>query len=145
MDGKRNPYVDATYSREQYGRDRELIARGMNPYDSENNFGAGDVGVDGDLEEDIMIDNFLEEEVVGAAVGSRARKRESSVGYNIDGYDDARGILDDFSWNKTYLRSLVARVTGNSDYADRLDYSGLRKEGHKIKGIARKIVGKGES
>jgi len=131
MGRKRNPCIDVTYSGEQYEKDRELIARGINPYDNENNFGVEDSDIDEG------------EKVVSVVVESRTRKRERSVGYNINGHDDARGILDYFSWNERYLRSLVARVTGDSDYADRLDYKGLRRESYKILGVARKIVRRG--
>ncbi len=64
----------------------------------------------------------------------------TKVHYRIRGYGRAQEILDGFSTNERYLRSLVANVTGDGDYADGLDYSGLISEGRKIRGIAKRIL-----
>jgi len=62
------------------------------------------------------------------------------VKYNIASYRDAEFILEKFTFNEGYLRNLVFYVTNDGVFADGLDYKGLKKEGHKIKGIAEKIL-----
>ena len=62
------------------------------------------------------------------------------IDYRINSYDRAEEIVDNFSINQNYLRSLIARITDNGEYADGLDYRGLLREGRKIKGIAEKIL-----
>ena len=62
----------------------------------------------------------------------------AEINFHIRSYERARQIIRSFSTNEIYLRTLVVKVTGNSEYADSLDYSGLLREGKKIRGIARK-------
>ncbi len=50
----------------------------------------------------------------------------------------AREILDDFSKDSRYLRSLVGSLV-NGEYADSLDYRKLLWEGYRIKAICKKI------
>lgn len=65
---------------------------------------------------------------------------KDKITYRIEGYGRAAGILDNFSREERYLRSLIASVTGDRAYADGLDYRGCLREGHKIRGIAKKIL-----
>lgn len=120
-----NPFENSAFDRKKYDEEKEMIARGINPYNPEENTG------------------FFEDRIVSFLSIERApvvgEKKER--GYKINGRVDAERIYHNFDWNEKYLRSLVSEVTGNKDYADSLDYAGLRREGHKIKGIVLKILG----
>jgi hypothetical protein len=86
---------------------------------------------------------ILWNEVNGANDSAENRSNtveEFEVNYNIKGYDRAQKIVDNFSSDEIYLRSLISNVTGNGEFADNLDFRGLLREGHKIKGIASKIL-----
>ena len=68
------------------------------------------------------------------------------IRYEIGSYERAERIVRDFDrGNRIYLKSLVSGVTGNPEYADRLDYRVLLHEGLKIKGIAQKMLRSRES
>ena len=65
------------------------------------------------------------------------------VNYSIS-VEQARRIADDRIRNyrnEQTLRSFVAAHT-NGEFADNLDYKGLRRHAHVIRGIARKRAGK---
>ncbi len=66
--------------------------------------------------------------------------------YIVKGYEMAERIMRDFDrGNRAYLKSLISAVTQNGEYADSLDYSGLLREGLKIRGIAQKMLRNRES
>lgn len=69
-------------------------------------------------------------------------KTDDRLRYKIRDYNEARQIIDNFSRSEIYLRSLVSKVTGNTGFANNLDYRGLLHEGYKIRGIAKKILKK---
>ncbi|MDO8508698.1 MAG: hypothetical protein Q7S27_03365 [Nanoarchaeota archaeon] len=58
----------------------------------------------------------------------------------IGNYGRAQEIIDNFSRDSRYLRSLIANVTDDGEYADSLDYGGLIREGLKIKAIASEVL-----
>lgn len=62
------------------------------------------------------------------------------IGYKIDSYDLAERIVKDFNKDGRWLKSVVTRVTGDGDFADRLPYSGLLHQGYRIRGVAQKIL-----
>ena len=121
---------------------RELIAGGINPYHPEENIGVTDdeyfrlIGrvVSPTLDKKTSITE--KKGVIGYMV-----EEKEGIRYKINGYDDAQRIHNNFDWSEEYLRNLVSRVTGDGGYADSLGYTGLRKEGHKIRGVVFKILG----
>ena len=128
-----NPFEDPAYDRARYEEEREAIACGIDPYNSEYN-----IGVDSD--------DIFNRGIESVFVRARAKKRvkevlDEEISYDINGYDDARRILNGFSRNIGYLRGLISRITGDGVYADSLDYRGLLREGYKIRGVAKKILG----
>ena len=127
-----NPFVDLAYSRSRYEQEKEMIERGIDPYNSEYA-----IGVDFEDEAEDREEN----------IGNRGRFNESAkkiidrdFSYRVNGYEDARQIISNFSREKRYLKSLIARVREDGDYADNLDYRGLLREGNKIRGIAKRIL-----
>jgi hypothetical protein len=71
---------------------------------------------------------------------SKNHTSQDKISYKIKGYKRAQEIISGFGNSSNYLRSLVANVTGNGEFADSLDYMGLKREGFKIRGVARKIL-----
>lgn len=123
-----NPFEDIAFNRRVYEGNRELIARGVNPYCCDENIGASDA---------VYWKSKRDNLERGAVKGC---KKESKIRYNISGYARAEEIVRNFSREEKYLRSLIANVTGNGSYADHLDFRGLLREGFKIKGIVEKIL-----
>ena len=110
-----SPLEDPTYSGAQYEQDKESIARGNSPYTPELNIGVPDY-----RGEDMHV--------------QRGMKR------NYMSREEASRMVNDFDWSERYLRSIIAKYV-SPDLADRLDYSGLRREARKVRGIAKKILG----
>lgn len=63
-------------------------------------------------------------------------------GFNLD-YNRAQDILRDYSVNGRWLKSLIGNLMGGK-FADNLDYRGLKYQGNRIKGVAKKIVSQHE-
>jgi hypothetical protein len=62
-------------------------------------------------------------------------------GFNIQGYEEAgRIVRRGFERNVYYMRSLIAKVTGDGAYADNLDYRGLLTNTRRIIAVAEKIL-----
>lgn len=63
-------------------------------------------------------------------------------GYKIKDYKDANDLIANWDWNERWLRSALAkRITGvDISYLDNLGYRGLRHQGHRLLGVAKKIV-----
>lgn len=114
-----NAYENPAFSREQYERDRESIARGINPYMPELNIG------------------ILENKEIANKVGIEKRRKPYML------YEDAERILRGFDWSEPFMRSVIAKYASPA-LADRLDYRGLLREAHKIRGIAKKILAEGK-
>jgi len=71
---------------------------------------------------------------------------EGRITYNFGGRKGAIDLLSGINMlHEGNMRSWVAHITGNSNYASNLDYISLRREVHKIKGVARKILGERET
>lgn len=68
------------------------------------------------------------------------------VKYQIKNYENAESIinnlreLEEGKVHENYLRELVFYVTHDDAFTDNLDYRGLKREGYKIRGIARKML-----
>jgi hypothetical protein len=60
--------------------------------------------------------------------------------YVVRNYEEARDILENFNRKGSYLRALVARVTGNLEYARSLHYRNLVREGYKIMNLVRLVL-----
>ncbi len=141
-----SPYVDLAYDRTRYEQDKEMIARGVDPYNSEYALGCEDYDIEySDFEDNIKLKCNNSDN--GRIIKNRCRADDRSNrnvrinGYKI-GYEDARQIVSNFSRENRYLRSLISRVTGSGSYADSLDYRGLLREGYKIRGVAAAMLKK---
>jgi len=62
------------------------------------------------------------------------------IHYKINGYSHAERIAKNFVRQRTYLLSLVENVTGDSEFAESLDWNGLLHQGYKIRDNAYKIL-----
>src|SRR3989344_994913 len=110
-----NASRDPWYSLEQKKADRESVARGNSPYTPELSMGIDDYGVE----------------------SQKSQTRKKSTYMNRE---EASRMVNDFDWSERYLRSIIAKYV-SPDLADRLDYSGLRREARKVRGMAKKILG----
>ena len=90
-------------------------------------------------ENDISLYVGPEGPIVPASIDPVTMKTNPRAKYNIKGSRRAQEIVSGFSDSSDYLRSLVANVT-NGEFADSLDYRGLKREGFKIRGVARRIL-----
>lgn len=58
----------------------------------------------------------------------------------VGNYERAQEIVDNFSTSESYIRNLVANVTGDEDFATDADYRNVLSEAYKIRGLARAVL-----
>lgn len=69
----------------------------------------------------------------------RKRRKPNGIGFKIRSYVHAENI-ENWPQDEKSLKTLVYDVTGSAEFAESLDYKGLRHQYHRIAGVAKTML-----